>query len=91
LRVENVPVKAILLALLLFVVGSVLLIVGSCVLTGVIDARHYWPESSWQAMSISFIVLGSITFLPGAYMTRIAYCAYHNREGYSFSQIPAFE
>ncbi|XP_047990425.1 transmembrane protein 230 isoform X2 [Leguminivora glycinivorella] len=80
----KVPWKAITLATFLFVVGSILLLVGSLIVTGHIDTKYsdrLWP----------MIVLGGIMFLPGIYHIRIAYYAYKEYPGYSFSDIPEFE
>lgn len=80
----KIPWKAIALAAFLFVVGTVLLITGSLIVTGYIDTKYsdrLWP----------MIVLGGIMFLPGAYHIRIAYYAYKEYPGYSFTDIPEFE
>ncbi|CAG9134535.1 hypothetical protein JYU34_017221 [Plutella xylostella] len=80
----KIPWKAISLASFLFIVGTVLLIVGSLIVSGYIDTKYsdrLWP----------IIVLGGIMFLPGAYHIRIAYYAYKEYPGYSFSDIPEFE
>jgi hypothetical protein len=39
---------------------------------------------------LPLIILGSITFLPGAYHTRLAYLAWRGYSGYSLDQIPDF-
>lgn len=81
---QRIPWKALSLAAFLFVVGTSLLIVGSLIVTGHIDTKYsdrLWP----------MIVLGGIMFLPGAYHMRIAYYAYKEYPGYSFSDIPEFE
>lgn len=80
----RIPWKAITLATFLFIVGTILLIVGSLIVTGHIDTKYsdrLWP----------MIVLGGIMFLPGAYHIRIAYYAYKEYPGYSYSDIPEFE
>lgn len=80
----KVPWKAITLATFLFVVGSILLLVGSLIVTGHIDTKYsdrLWP----------MIVLGGIMFLPGIYHIRIAYYAYKEYPGYSFADIPEFD
>lgn len=80
----KIPWKAISLAAFLFIVGTVLLTVGSLIVTGHIDTKYsdrLWP----------MIVLGGIMFLPGAYHIRIAFYAYKEYPGYSFADIPEFE
>lgn len=80
----KVPWKAVSLAVFLFVLGFILLVVGSLIVSGHIDTKYsdrLWP----------MIVLGVIMFLPGAYHVRIAYYAYKEYPGYSFADIPEFE
>ncbi|XP_039755206.1 transmembrane protein 230-like [Pararge aegeria] len=80
----KIPWKALSLAAFLFLVGTTLLVVGSLIVSGYIDTKYsdrLWP----------MIVLGAIMFLPGAYHLRIAYYAYKEYPGYSFSDIPEFE
>jgi hypothetical protein len=58
--------------------GAILLTIGlSIYLTGV-----------ERGTGIALLTLGSITFLPGFYHTRIAYYAYKGYEGYSLDDIP---
>lgn len=81
---QKVPWRAISLAIFLFIFGSILLIGGSLIVSGHINSEYsdrVWP----------MIVLGAIMFLPGAYHVRIAYCAFREYPGYSFSDIPEFE
>ncbi|XP_076368534.1 transmembrane protein 230-like isoform X2 [Tachypleus tridentatus] len=79
----KIPWKAITLAVFLFVVGIVLIIIGSLLLTGYIDAKH--TESTWI-----LIVLGSLMFIPGGYHVGIVYYAYCSYPGYSYDDIPDF-
>ena len=58
--------------------GFILLAIGlSIYLTGV-----------ERGTGIALLTLGSITFLPGFYHTRIAYFAWKGYEGYSLDDIP---
>lgn len=78
------PYKAILLATLLFVVGSTLIIVGALLLAGVINAKY--ADRTWPVL-----ILGALMFIPGAYHVRIAYYAFKGYQGYSYEDIPEFE
>ncbi|XP_059148760.1 transmembrane protein 230-like [Physella acuta] len=80
----KVPYKAILLATGLFVCGSVLIIVGSLLLTGYINAQY--SDRTWP-----LLLLGSLMFIPGAYHVRIAYYAYKGYDGFTYDDIPEFE
>ncbi|KAI8789702.1 transmembrane protein 230 [Biomphalaria glabrata] len=80
----KVPYRAILLATGLFVVGSVLIIVGSLLLTGYINAQY--SDRTWP-----LLLLGSLMFIPGVYHVRIAYYAYKGYDGYSYEDIPEFD
>jgi hypothetical protein len=91
LVIEEPPYRAIFTAFLLFAVGSVLLATGILICTGHIDADYWWPGEGWKQQATCFIVLGTVTFLPGSYVTYVAYAAWRGRLGYSFSQIPVHE
>ncbi|GFR75665.1 transmembrane protein 230-like [Elysia marginata] len=80
----KIPYKAILLAAALFLAGSALIIVGSLLLTGYINAKY--ADRTWPVM-----ILGAIMFIPGAYHIRIAYYAYKGYEGFNYEDIPEFE
>lgn len=68
------------LALLLFVAGGGLL-------AGGLGALLAGP-SHVGGTGIAMIVLGSLTFAPGAYFTRVAYLAHTGVEGYTMADIP---
>lgn len=74
------PVKSIVIAFLLFLVGSALLTIGGLMIGGILG------ESSEGA--IPLLVLGGITFLPGFYHLRLAFYAWKGYLGYSFADIP---
>eukprot|EP00038_Savillea_parva_P015140 m.13244 g.13244 ORF g.13244 m.13244 type:complete len:140 (-) comp3023_c0_seq1:162-581(-) len=79
---SRVPYKAIAYAIALCLLGTVLLVIGTCLYIGVIWAHD--PER-W----LSLIVLGALTFIPGSYHVVIAYRAWRGDHGYSFDDIPS--
>lgn len=81
---EKIPWKAVLLAGSLLFVGTVLLLLGSLIVSGYIDMKY--SDRMWP-----MIILGALMFIPGAYHIRIAYCAFKKVPGYSFDDIPEFE
>ncbi|KAL6446132.1 hypothetical protein ACFW04_001046 [Cataglyphis niger] len=80
----KIPWKAITLAALLFVGGTVMLIVGSLIVSGHIDSKY--SDRMWPV-----IILGALMFIPGAYHMRVAILAYQKVPGYSFDDIPEFD
>lgn len=80
----KVPRRAILLAIFLFSVGTVLLVVGSLLFTGYIDVKY-------ADRTYPMLILGSLMFIPGFYHVRIAYYAWKGYRGYSFEDIPDFD
>ncbi|XP_026129239.1 transmembrane protein 230 [Carassius auratus] len=80
----KVPYKAIALATFLFLVGSVLIVVGSLLLAGYINVVY--PERT-----IPVLIIGILIFLPGIYHLRIAYHASKGHRGYSYEDIPDFD
>lgn len=81
---QKIPWKAVTLAATLLVTGTVLLILGSLVVSGHIDIKY--SDRMWP-----MIILGVLMFIPGAYHVRIAYYAYREVPGYSFDDIPEFD
>ncbi|XP_066991538.1 transmembrane protein 230 [Anabrus simplex] len=80
---SEIPWKALILAFLLCVGGTVLLVMGSLLVSGYFGVKY--SDRTWP-----LIIMGMIMFLPGAYHVRIAYCAYRQYPGYSFDDIPEF-
>ncbi len=78
------PVKSIALALFLFVLGSVMLVLGSLLQAGVIG-------EGLGDRAVPLLVLGSICFIPGAYIVRVAYYAWKGNYGFSYRDIPGYD
>eukprot|EP00112_Aurelia_sp_Birch-Aquarium-sp1_P006597 Seg1724.10 transcript_id=Seg1724.10/GoldUCD/mRNA.D3Y31 product="hypothetical protein" protein_id=Seg1724.10/GoldUCD/D3Y31 len=78
------PTKAILLAVFLFTLGTLLLVIGSLLFTGYIDVEY-------ADRTYPMLILGSLLFIPGFYHVRIAYYAWRGYRGYSYEDIPAFD
>ncbi|KAK9064817.1 hypothetical protein SSX86_016199 [Deinandra increscens subsp. villosa] len=79
---DKVPWKAIWLALSLLLFGCVLLLLSLFIFTG-----HMGGDSS-QAYGL--FGLGTLTFLPGFYETRIAYYSWRGAQGFRFAAIPGY-
>ncbi|XP_043460986.1 transmembrane protein 230 isoform X1 [Leptopilina heterotoma] len=80
----KIPWKAIILAAMLFIGGTVMLVMGSLIVSGHIDTKY--SDRMWP-----LIILGALMFIPGAYHVRVAILAYRKVPGYSFDDIPEFE
>ncbi|XP_049906925.1 transmembrane protein 230b [Epinephelus moara] len=80
----KVPYKAIALAAVLFLIGSLLIIIGSLFLAGYFGAPH-------SDRTIPVLIIGILVFLPGIYHLRIAYYASKGYRGYSYDDIPDFD
>lgn len=80
----KVPYKAIALATFLFLIGSLLIIIGALLLAGSIKVEH--PDRT-----IPVLIIGILVFLPGFYHLRIAYYASKGYRGYSYDDIPDFD
>jgi hypothetical protein len=80
----KVPVKSICVAIILFVVGTIFLTLGSLMLAGVIK------QGGGSFRAAPLMIIGSMVFIPGAYNVRTAYCAWKGYHGYSFSDIAGF-
>jgi hypothetical protein len=73
------PVKSAIVAVLLLLIGL------TCLSLGI---YHF---ASGQDSSFSFVMLGSILIIPGAYQCYIIFQAWRRKPGFSFSQLAAFE
>ncbi|KAI3713149.1 hypothetical protein L1987_71722 [Smallanthus sonchifolius] len=77
---DKVPWKSIVLALFLLLFGCVLLLLSLFIFTGHIDGD--------KSQAYGLFGLGTLTFLPGFYETRIAYYSWRGAQGYRFAAIP---
>ncbi|XP_031594893.1 transmembrane protein 230-like isoform X2 [Oreochromis aureus] len=82
----KIPYKAIALAIFLFLIGSLLIILGALLLAKIIPVAH----SDSTVGAIPIIIIGILVFLPGFYHLRIAYYAAKGYRGYSYDDIPDF-
>lgn len=80
----KVPYKAIALATLLFLIGSILIIIGALLLAGYFGGMH-------SDRTVPVLIIGILVFLPGFYHLRIAYYASKGYRGYSYDDIPDFD
>ncbi|XP_055518250.1 transmembrane protein 230a [Leucoraja erinacea] len=80
----KVPYKAIALATVLFLIGTLLITIGALLLTGYIDSTY--SDTTWPVL-----IIGILVFLPGFYHLRIAYYASRGYRGYSYDDIPDFD
>uniref|UniRef100_A0A3Q4I150 Transmembrane protein 230 n=2 Tax=Pseudocrenilabrinae TaxID=318546 RepID=A0A3Q4I150_NEOBR len=78
----KVPYKAIALATILFLIGSLLIIIGALLLAG------YFGHTD---RTVPVLIIGILVFLPGFYHLRIAYYASKGYPGYSYDDIPDFD
>jgi len=85
LKKRPIPWKAIGYAIILFVVGTILLVTGSLIHIGHVDNEKYgdrlWP----------LIIFGSLMFIPGSYHVYLAVNVFLGTPGYSFDDIPEFD
>ena len=75
------PWRSIALASFLILVGVVLLVTGS------LRAAGIWEDG--EAKATPMLIIGSICFVPGFYMVRVAYFAWKGNCGYSYHDIPS--
>mmetsp|Transcript_128309 Transcript_128309/g.304631 ORF Transcript_128309/g.304631 Transcript_128309/m.304631 type:complete len:98 (-) Transcript_128309:28-321(-) len=79
LRPPKVPIKELLLAVVLFIVGTV------CLLCG---ANVFFKTSLQESMP--FNLLGGLCFIPGAYHTFIFIMIFKKVPGYSYDMIATY-
>ena len=80
----RVPIKSICIAIILFLVGTVMLTLGSLMLAGVIK------QGGGSFRAAPLLVIGSIVFIPGAYNVRTAYYAWRGYHGFSYADMAGF-
>lgn len=80
----KVPIKSICIAIILFILGSVMLTLGSLMLAGVLN------QGGGSFRAAPLMVIGSIIFIPGAYNVKTAYYAWKGYHGYSYADIAGF-
>ncbi|KAM4036810.1 transmembrane protein 230 [Anomaloglossus baeobatrachus] len=80
----KIPYKAIALATILFLIGTLLIVIGSLLLSG-----HIGNGGNERAIPV--LIIGILVFLPGFYHLRIAYYASKGYRGYSYDDIPDFD
>lgn len=78
------PVKSIIVAVALFVLGTIMLTLGSLMLAGVMG------QGAGSFKATPLMVIGSIIFIPGAYNARTAYYAWRGYHGFSYADIAGF-
>ncbi|OUC39698.1 hypothetical protein D917_00856 [Trichinella nativa] len=79
-----IPWKAIILATLLFVFGTILIIIGALLLAGFCDPKY--NDRTWPVL-----ILGLLMFIPGLYHLRIAYYAFKGYKEQMSIQTEDFE
>ncbi|XP_075063488.1 transmembrane protein 230 [Mixophyes fleayi] len=79
----KIPYKAIALATVLFLIGTLLIVIGALLFTGHINGGN--------ERAIPILIIGILVFLPGFYHLRIAYYASKGYRGYSYDDIPDFD
>ncbi|CAL4166805.1 unnamed protein product, partial [Meganyctiphanes norvegica] len=80
---KRIPWKAIGYAIVLFTLGTILLVIGSLLVSGFFHEKY--EDRTWP-----LILIGLLMFIPGAYHSYIAYYAFKGYEGFSFDDIPSF-
>ena len=78
---DGLPLREIAIAFLLLIGGTICLVFARQAATGRLPSAA--PGAAWGLLTV-----GLLAFLPGFYVSRIAYYAWRRREGYSFADIP---
>ncbi|KAI0978330.1 hypothetical protein GJ496_001986 [Pomphorhynchus laevis] len=78
---QKSPVRSIILACILFIIGICAIIVGVLLLTGYLGVNY--QNRTWPVLLFGFLI-----FIPGVYHIRIAFLAWRGRSGFSFHDIP---
>lgn len=76
------PMKTCGMSILLFTLGTLLLVFG---------VRVYRNEPAKRDVAIGMLCIGSVVFLPGIWSTYILYGAMKEWKGYSYRQVPSYE
>ena len=83
-QVAKTQWRAIVYTAVLLLGGSVLLVLGSMIVTGHLDpdthGERFWP----------LVLLGGLMFIPGAYHVYFAYKAFTGDPDWSFDEFPDF-
>lgn len=77
------PVWSIVLAVFLFTAGSIMILLGSLMLAGVVG--------DYGGRTAPLLIVGTICFVPGAYSVRIAYYAWRGHPKFSFADLPSYD
>ncbi|KAH0623042.1 hypothetical protein JD844_030946 [Phrynosoma platyrhinos] len=86
----KIPYKAIALATVLFLIGTLLIIIVlQLALPCTVIAQGLLFQGTDRAIPI--LIIGILVFLPGFYHLRIAYFASKGYRGYSYDDIPDFD
>ncbi|XP_051847327.1 transmembrane protein 230-like [Antechinus flavipes] len=80
----KIPYKATALAIVLFMIGTFLIVIGALLLAGYIS-------KGGADRAIPVLIIGILVFLPGFYHLRIAYYASKGYRGYSYDDIRDFD
>jgi hypothetical protein len=74
-------------AALFFVLGGVFLVLGAMIQTGHLgDATAQRQDD--KARAVALLVIGALLFLPGSYVSFLAYKAFRGHDGWTFDLIP---